>query len=86
MGGIACIIVHNALVKFATVPSTPVQQAELELQLRACLANPIVAEAIAVDPDEGWKKICDTLAKPSPLNLVDLTFLFETAAEYASYT
>jgi hypothetical protein len=82
MGGASCQIIIRSLVRFSAVPTSPGQQHEFEAQIRKCYANPTIAEAVALEPDGRWKKICETLAKTSPLSMGDLTILWEGLDEY----
>lgn len=82
MGGAACQIIIRSLVRFSAVPTTPHEQKDFEAQVRKCYANPTISEAVALEVDGRWRKICDTLKKPSPLSLADLTVLWEGLDEY----
>lgn len=82
MGGVSCAIIIRSLVRFKAVPTNPAEQKEFEAQIRKCYANPTIADAVALEPDGRWKKICETLAKTSPLSTSDLTVLWEGLDEY----
>jgi len=81
MGGIACIIVEHALVRYESVPSHKNAQKELEGQLRQCYANPLIA--VATEEHGTGVAVYEVLEKQN-LTPEDLDFLLHALPSYSS--
>ena len=60
MGGRACVIIIQAIVRYESVPSAPAKRKELEAQLRTCYATDTIAAAVA-ENEVVAMKVCETL-------------------------
>ena len=79
MGGTACVIIINSLVRYEEVPKSHRQRVELEEQLRQCYSNPTIADAVAQEPNA--KTLWETLEKEH-LEATDLAVLLTGLHEY----
>lgn len=65
-GGAVCRILVKARLQFNSVPTTPVQLAAFDLQMRDVHFNPEYAQAIVNDTDDA-NEVCTILAKQTAL-------------------
>jgi hypothetical protein len=81
MGGRACVIIINAVVRYEEVPNDHQGRVEMERQLRKCLSNPVIAEAVA-ENEATAMQVCSILEK-AHLMPADLAFLRKALPEYS---
>lgn len=82
MGGRACIIIINAVVRYEDVPTDHQGRVEMEAQLRKCLSNPTIADAVAENETTAMQ-VCAILEK-AHLTPADLGILRKALSEYDS--
>lgn len=62
MGGYVCMVHRNAVLKFTSVPTQPVQQAQFDEQIRHLYT--LIAQDVVNDTDQ-VETVCNILIKPS---------------------
>jgi hypothetical protein len=83
MGGATCAILIHAIVRFQSIPKDPAALLSFDEQMRACLSNDTIAQAIVNDTDD-TKEVCAILEKPS-FNHADRVKLWSVLAAYKAY-
>lgn len=81
MGGSACVVIINAVVRYDEVPQHSKERKELESQLRDCYYNSTIAAAIA-ENEQTAMTVCKVLSKPT-LTPADLQVLLDALPEYS---
>jgi hypothetical protein len=62
VGGLPCLVGRNAILRFKTVPTSPVDTAAFDAQIRQVYALPDISQSIVNDTDQA-KVCCDILAQ-----------------------
>jgi hypothetical protein len=82
VGGATCAIIVHALVKFQSVPTDPAQLPVFDEQMRKCLGNDTIAQAVVDDTNKAYQ-VCDILQK-AEFTAADRAFLWGILAAYSA--